>query len=242
MVDGPVNALIVNYLHGIKEHSDKVIIIFGKENRGLAFCMNQIIKFSEQFNPQYFIRMDADDICLEDRFKLQISYLNKNSDIGVLGSSLIEINEEGKKVGSRILPEHNDILVQLFARRCPINHPTVVIRFELLVKYGAYEEALLNTQDYFLWIKLAKHGVKFANLREPLLKFRRVKDFYKRRGREKSINEFKARILAMKTLNLWSFYNVIYALGVFVLRMMPNIIIKLAYKYDRIIIRNKNKS
>lgn len=86
------------------------------------------------------------------------------------------------------------------------------------------------------------NGAKIANLSEPLLKFRRVNGFYKRRGRGKSINELKARFQAMKMLNQWSILNISYALMVFILRMMPEDVLKFAYKIDRRLIRKETKS
>ena len=99
-----------------------------------------------------------------------------------------------------------------------------------------YLTNMLNTQDYFLWIALAKDGCKFANVKEPLLHFRRINGFYKRRGRGKSLNEFKARLLAMDGLKQRTLQNYCYALFVLTLRMMPSWVIKVAYKADRFIL------
>ncbi|WP_196492380.1 hypothetical protein [Psychrosphaera haliotis] len=129
--------------------------------------------------------------------------------------------------------------MKVLARRCPLNHPTVVIRYSALQKYGSYDPAHKNTQDYYLWIKMVSQGAKLANLREPLLKFRRVGGFYKRRGIEKSVSELKARVLAMKELNLWTPFNIFYTLMVFTLRMMPPQMVKLAYLIDRKLIHGK---
>jgi hypothetical protein len=92
-----------------------------------------------------------------------------------------------------------------------------------------YDGVLRNTQDYYLWIELLKKGYKFANLREPLLKFRIDENFHKRRGLKKAINDFNSRVYAMKALNVFSTSNILHALLLFGLRVSPSFLKKLAY-------------
>ena len=108
-----------------------------------------------------------------------------------------------------------------------------VIRYNVFNDGHRYNGDLLNTQDYFFWITLASKGYIFRNLKDRLLKFRRVNNFYKRRGLSKSLNEFKARVYAITKLKQFSPYNFFYACGVLSLRLMPGKIVKLAYKLDR---------
>lgn len=241
VIDGIIKKETELYLYDLKENNKKIAILSNTKNSGLSYSMNKVINWAQDFDFKYFIRMDADDICFPERFEKQVSFMENNVNVGVLGTSLIEIDEKNKAVGKRLMPENHSVLLKAFARRCPLNHPTVIIRFNIFSTYLNYDPAHHNTQDYFLWIKMASQGIIFANLREPLLKFRRVNGFYKRRGRSKSLNEFKARILAMKLLKKKSIRNFTYAALVFLLRMMPVCIIRLAYKIDRILLHRKGK-
>ncbi|WP_263641611.1 hypothetical protein [Vibrio diabolicus] len=45
----------------------------------------------------YIARMDADDICNLERFDKQVDFLKKNAQISVVGSDVIEINEEDEE-------------------------------------------------------------------------------------------------------------------------------------------------
>jgi hypothetical protein len=177
--------------------------------------------------------MDADDISEPNRLSTQVQFMNQHEDVAVLGSSLVEINEKGRVVGQRLLPLEHEQIRRVFPRRCALNHPTVAVRMSVFAQGYRYRVDLMNTQDYFLWIELCSKGFKFANLPDTLLKFRRVNDFYKRRGLNKSLNEFKARFYAMKALGSMTPLNVIYAFAVILLRVMPAKLIKLAYKIDR---------
>lgn len=236
VIDGEVKQDTLSFLVEVSHNNANVALIQGMHNLGLSACMNHVIDWSLQFNPIYFFRMDADDISDSERLATQIAYLNTHSHVHVLGTALIEVNEIGLQVGQRKLPLHHGDIIKFLPKRCSINHPTVAIRFEVFSGGWRYREDLRNTQDYFLWADLSAAGFQFANLSLPLLKFRRVNDFYKRRGLEKSFNEFKARFYTMKKLKKYSFGNVFYALAVLFLRLMPSTIVKLAYKVDRYIL------
>lgn len=233
VIDGPVSQAISGVLNDAVKRDDRIILTQNSHNIGLASCMNAVIDFSMQFKPTFFVRMDADDISEEHRLLRQITYLKRHSNISVLGSALTEINESGFKVGARVMPASHKQIVRILPRRCSLNHPTVVIRYNVFNDGHRYNGDLLNTQDYFFWITLASKGYIFRNLKDRLLKFRRVNNFYKRRGLSKSLNEFKARVYAITKLKQFSPYNFFYACGVLSLRLMPGKIVKLAYKLDR---------
>lgn len=233
VIDGEIPVRTMNLIKDLAFQDNRLVIAQNEENIGLAASMNNIIAWSEKYNPSFFVRMDADDVSLPNRLERQINYLVKHKNIAVLGSALTEVDEEGEKVGARVMPAGHRHITHLLPRRCTINHPTVVIRFDVFRDGFKYDPALKNTQDYFLWITLASHGYIFRNLKDRLLHFRRVNNFYKRRGLGKSINEYKARLYAMRSLKRITLWNFTYATAVLALRLMPSKVVKLAYKVDR---------
>jgi glycosyltransferase involved in cell wall biosynthesis len=243
VIDGDIPINLRAVLVRCAREKDNIVLIQSTQNVGLSACMNHVIDWTlEHFSDvKFFFRMDADDISLEDRLEKQISFLKSNPSISVLGSGLIEINEMGEKVGQRKLPLKHHEIMRFLPKRCSINHPTVAIRFSVFTQGYRYRNSLKNTQDYFFWAELAAAGIKFANLPEKLLKFRRVNDFYKRRGYGKSLNEFKARFYTMKVLNRYGIGNIIYACSVLILRLMPAKLVKLAYKIDRYLLNKRVK-
>lgn len=243
VIDGEINQDIYTYLCDVCRQNKRMILVLNNSNSGLSLCMNFIVDWvlSEQLEIKYFFRMDADDISENNRFALQVGYLENHLNISILGCALKEINEHGLIVGKRKLPVKHGDIVKFLPKRCSINHPTVAIRFNVFKDGFRYNKALLNTQDYFLWIELAAAGYQFANLGEKLLQFRRVNDFYKRRGLAKSLNEFKARFYAMKELKRYTVGNIVYAFAVLLLRLMPSKVVKLAYTLDRYLLARKVK-
>nr|WP_289028102.1 glycosyltransferase [uncultured Paraglaciecola sp.] len=233
IIDGDISDSILTFLLDKEKSEFRISIIRNGRNLGLSASMNKAVEAAKNYAPKYFFRMDSDDVSLPDRFLRQVQFLEENPRISILGTALIEINEVGKQVGKRKLPVLNSDILKVLPKRCAINHPTVVLRFSIFQHGLRYKESLQNTQDYFFWADLAVKGYKFANLPEPLLSFRRVNDFYKRRGLSKSLNEFKARFYTMRVLKRYSIGNVLYAFIVLFLRLMPSKIVKLAYQIDR---------
>nr|WP_026375710.1 glycosyltransferase [Aestuariibacter salexigens] len=243
IIDGPVNDKISKYLEETASTDSRMRLFALDDNRGLSACMNVIIEaeLARQSPAPYFCRMDADDISFSERIEKQVSYLREHLDVCVLGSGLVEVNELGRIVGSRELPANHEDIIRMLPKRCSLNHPTVMIRTSVFEKGYRYDESLRNTQDYFLWVDLAAAGFRFANLKEKMLSFRRVNDFYKRRGLNKTLNEFKARFYAMRKLKHFTIGSVFYALSVLTLRIMPSKIIKLAYKLDRHLLKKRSE-
>lgn len=235
VIDGPVCSQTLNYLTRINADTDNIMLFQSSENAGLGAAMNFLIDFIllNFTQVKYFFRMDADDISDKSRVRSQIKFLESNRDVSIVGSALEEINESGKVVGQRQLPTKHELIEKLMPRRCAINHPTVCVRMSVFEQGFRYNNYLQNTQDYFLWVDLCAAGFKFANIKTSLLKFRRVNNFYKRRGLDKSINEFKARWHAMRRLDKMTIKNIAYAVLVIFARMMPSNVLKLAYKFDR---------
>ena len=241
VIDGDIPDEILTYLIDISKLLNNILLVRTDMNIGLSTCMNFVVDWtlSNVKGGKYFFRMDADDISDPHRLEKQIAFLKKHPKVSILGSGLYEINEEGEKVGHRKLPQKHGEIIRFLPKRCSINHPTVAVRFTVFEKGFRYREDLMNTQDYFFWADLAAAGFKFANLSDKLLKFRRVNDFYKRRGLSKSVNEFKARFYTMKVLHKYSLGNIVYAFAVLVLRLMPARIVKIAYRLDRYLLNKR---
>lgn len=211
---------------------DNVFVFFHTDNLGLATRLNNTIDHIIDNNLyRYFARMDADDISREDRFDCQLLFLKKNTDVGIVGSDVIEINEIGHDVFYKKMQALHSQLVTNIIKRCPVNHPSVMIDLNVFRKTGLrYDCRLKNTQDYYLWIDFIAAGVVFANINEPLLKFRVDSNFHSRRGVKKAVNDLKSRLYAFNKLDVLTISNMLHTFSLFILRLSPSYIKKLAYR------------
>jgi glycosyltransferase involved in cell wall biosynthesis len=233
LINGQVSNEAMKLLAKYKNRGD-FFIVFSKDNLGLAAGMNYLLdKHVMTKNYSYIARMDADDICLSNRYEKQVSFLDSCPDVAVVGSDCIEIDEIGNTLGYKAM-ESNDLLMKKnIIIRCPFNHPSVMIRLSVFKSGCRYDPELKNTQDYYFWVDLISKGYIFANINEGLLKFRITESFYKKRGKVKAANDLRGRFYAMKKLKIFTVKNLLFSLGLYILRLSPLFVSKLAYKFLR---------
>ena len=65
--------------------------------------------------------------------------------------------------------------------RNPINHMTVMLKLQDLLQAGGYQDWLYH-EDYYLWVRMAAAGMRFANLPQVLVNARVGEQMYQRRG------------------------------------------------------------
>ena len=138
-------------------------------NLGLAQSFNVGI---DAARGEYLARMDADDISLPNRLEKQLGFLEREPQIGIVGSSILIIDESDKEIAFHSRPEdHTNIkFSSLFSS--PMYHPTVMGRMEIFKKHR-YNETFSNSEDYDLWNRLLfEAGIHFANIAEPLILYR----------------------------------------------------------------------
>ncbi len=164
----------------------RIIYIKNEKNLGLSKSFNIGINRS---TGEYIARMDADDISVLDRFQKQIGFLEKNPDIGIVGTAVTLIDENAKKTGSSSKASANTLIKWSSLFSTPMHHPTVMGRAEIF-RNNLYDENLLNSEDYELWGRLLfDKQIKFANLKEPLLLYRVYRNsFTQKLGTEKKKN------------------------------------------------------
>lgn len=175
--DGPLTIELYDIIKRYKNIL-KIISVRIPENVGLALALNQGL---EMCTHEIIARMDADDISLPMRFEKQLSLIKENSDIDVLGSFAIEIDENGVRGRVRkTIVKHTEIYKNLFT--CPFIHPTVVFKRNKITALGGYNIKMKRRQDYELWFRCAQAGVEFANVPEPLLLYRFTRQTHKRQS------------------------------------------------------------
>lgn len=222
VVDGPVydeQSRVISYFERSYPYIFKVIKL--QINKGLGNALRLGI---EKTKNEIVVRMDSDDVAVPDRFQKQIEYLQTHPECDVVGGQITEfVGNEGNVVGSRIVPCNNEEIHKWIKKRCPFNHMTVAMRRSKVLAVGNYQDWHYN-EDYYLWIRMAEAGCKFANLPDTLVNVRVGKDMYARRGgwkyfkSEKGLQDY---MLNKKIISLPRYlFNVAVRFGVQV--AMPN--------------------
>jgi glycosyltransferase involved in cell wall biosynthesis len=172
IVDDGSNDGTPGILREYKEKDNRIKIITNKENIGLTKSLNKAIKVAKG---EYIARQDADDISLPERLEKQVDFLDKNRNVGVVGTFYYEINKEGKVIGRKTFPCDNERLRKSLIKYNPFFHGSVMIRKEVFLKVGLYNENFKKAQDYEFWFRVANF-YKLANIPEFLTKRRYIKE------------------------------------------------------------------
>lgn len=164
IANGPEADSLKKYIQ--KKFSDYRIKIITSTIPQLAYALNLGIDHAKH---DLIARMDADDVAYPERLSRQIKFLEKNS-LDMLGANLELINQDGENIGNRKLPVGNRINNILPYKNC-FAHNTILIKKDILVRARGYNSGF-NSEDYDLWLRLKKLGVRWDNLNENLLKYR----------------------------------------------------------------------
>lgn len=147
---------------------NRIKLIKNTINKGLTL---NLIDGLNRAKGKYIARMDADDICFQNRFEKQLDFMEKNPEISILGSSVIFFDETGREVIGKQPVLHEEIIIELLLG-FTLLHPSVMMRTSDLKKYQlTYNDHFRYSQDFELWVR-ASRFLRLHNLIEPLLKMR----------------------------------------------------------------------
>lgn len=142
----------------------RIVRLRNETNRGLVASLNIAIALA---HGKYLVRMDADDLSLPDRFKHQWDYMELHPEVGVLGCWMEQIHEASGYREILKAPAEHHLIRWKMPFETVVFHATVMMRRDLVVSEGGYDERFLHIEDTELWSRLILVTC-FANLEEIL--------------------------------------------------------------------------
>jgi len=148
------------------------------DNKRIPTRRNQAI---EQARGEFIVIHDGDDSSYPDRIERQLTFMRDNQDIFCVGGHAIKMDLASKVFGEMAYPPktHAEI-VDMTSKQCmnPIIDPTTMFRRQDFLNLGKYtlEKAIYTVPDFDLWCKAIIAECRFANLQEPLIKYRENPD------------------------------------------------------------------
>ncbi|WP_332628467.1 glycosyltransferase [Halalkalibacter flavus] len=158
------------------EKDERIKLVKNKENKGLSYNLAEGVNMAQA---PWIARMDADDIAFTDRLALQMDYIKNNPNTDVVGSYVIDIDEDGNEIELRKVPTSHEKISKLIWT-CPFIHPSVLFKKEAVKRAGSYDKNLRRRQDYDLWFRCQEANLKFQNLDRALLYYRSTDEYYKK--------------------------------------------------------------
>lgn len=174
---------------------------------------------------EFVARFDSDDICIPDRLKRQVEFLDDHPSVSILGGALEVIDDDDRTIAFRPYPQDHASIERGMHTTNTMAHPTVMFRRSVALTYGSYDPNFRYSEDLDLWLRWLNAGLEFANLPDVLVRYRqnvtsRQKVHWKFNLRARAHN-FSTRCLARRVLG-------IAAIGAWMI--LPPAIQELAFK------------
>jgi glycosyltransferase involved in cell wall biosynthesis len=160
------------------DHTDQVMqqfddprikYIIHPENRYAAAARNTGIRTSEG---GFIAFVDADDKVHPEKLATQVSFLERNSEIGLAYCSRIEIDRNGNPLTLTSAP--STVSLKDLVLGYPFAPSEVVMRREWIFRVGLFDESFrFHGEDPDFHMRLALHGCKMAGVRR-VLNYRRL--------------------------------------------------------------------
>lgn len=152
----------------------RIKVLSNTSNVGISKSRNSGLGIA---SGEFMAVMDSDDICMTDRFMKQYCFLSSNLDYVGVGSEVLVVDPEGWPLTIRGHKYDNEGINKrlLMSDGGAITHSSLFCRLRAVNMAGRYNENLVNTVDFDLFLRLSELG-KLANLEDILLKWRQHTD------------------------------------------------------------------
>ena len=153
----------------IESYEDsRIKIINFSKNMGITAALNNGLNAAKG---DYIARQDQDDISHPERFMLQVEYL-ENNDVDLVDANFIFIDENDKYIQDYEKRYFNpdETLSHLFFYE--MVHASIMCKRLIFTKYNI-QYRKRPTEDYDLFIRLAKAGMRAGRLDQKLIKQRK---------------------------------------------------------------------
>lgn len=161
----------------MKQFNDKRIrVLQNDKNLGISKTRNKLL---DAANGEYIAVLDHDDICLPDRLKEQVKFLDNNPDIDMVGSWFELYCPKNAVWWRRLIVNcgwvwchpQNPTLLDAWQGNV-VMHPTMMFRKQCLDNLGIrYREEYSPAEDYDLVFQMFEKGKKMANIKKILVKY-----------------------------------------------------------------------
>lgn len=165
------------------EADSRIIAAFSDANVGYVKHLNRGIEIAKG---EFIARMDSDDISIPERLEKQVEYMLDKPETGIVGSSAVIIDCDGRKLGINYRESDPVLLKWITFFTNPFYHSSLLIRKDLFHRVGMYDVAMQPAEDRDMWVR-AFYETEFGNIREPLIQYRVHDQSISRIGQEAQV-------------------------------------------------------
>ncbi|HOW35827.1 MAG TPA: glycosyltransferase [Candidatus Omnitrophota bacterium] len=150
-------------------NDDRIKVHRNSSNMGQTKSLNVGLKLAAA---PYVARIDADDMVFSRWLQEQVAFIEDHPELSVASTQAVIIDENHnlqKTLRSSVAQE--EILLKSLIRS-PINHVGSIMRRNIILENGGYDENFKIAADYDLWSRLIERGYKISSTKETLVAIR----------------------------------------------------------------------
>jgi len=155
----------------LESYNDERIVIFKRENLGLIAQLNFGLNVSKG---NLIARMDADDIAHPEKLRTQYDFLENNNDIHLVGTNFEFIDDNGKTIMQKKLPERHEEIEFMMPFIDSVLHSSILTYKNVLADSGGYNPDYSAVEDDELFLRLLSKGYKMHNIQKSLYRYRLI--------------------------------------------------------------------
>ena len=158
------------FLEEISKSDSRIKLIHNSKNLGAGESRNNGI---EESKGDLIAFCDCDDLWEPNKLETQIKFMQDNN-LDFCFTSFNIINDKNKIIGFR--KAESFLNFKRLRNSCDIGLSTVILKKKILNNNEHKFAKLKTKEDYVLWMKLAKKGIKLSGLNEVLSSWRKDKN------------------------------------------------------------------
>jgi glycosyltransferase involved in cell wall biosynthesis len=146
----------------------RITFIKNEQNLGISKSYNRLIELAQG---EYLAIMNHDDIAFPKRLEKQVQFMDANPKVGICGAGFKRFGNIFKN-RTIIYPESDSEIKALLFFKCPIHHPSAMIRRSVVLDNGIrYDSKFLTVNDRKLYFDIGLKA-EIRNLPDVLMKYR----------------------------------------------------------------------
>ena len=225
-VDSSVDAMLRTFC---RDYSEIFSLYASDYNRGRAYSRQFMI---EKAKGKYILLMDADDISVSNRLKIQYDHAVSNPELDMVGGYIMEFSD-GFKDRLRKVPLLDVDVKKMMKYAQPINHVTLLAKRDFILGVGGYLEAG-NCEDFYMIARCVVSGAIIENLPEVLVRVRVDENFVtRRRGWHIALDEIRVIKFMWKSKYINLIECMIFGVYRLIIRTLPSWIVLKLYAASR---------
>lgn len=154
----------------VKSFNDpRIRIVPNQTNCGQTASLNRGLELAKG---EWIARMDADDLISPRWLETMEAFARMQKEAAVVSARARAIDGEGRLIRNLNSPMSSEDIVLKSLVASPINHVGSLMRREVILKEGGYDQQFKISADYDLWSRLLRKGYVFACARQRLISVR----------------------------------------------------------------------